>query len=183
MVQEAIQFAIKAHDGQLRKGSEVPYIKHPLEAAVIVSDIRPEETLVTAAILHDTIEDCGVTESAIEEQFGSRVAQLVAAESDDKSRPWAERKQAMLEALEEAPEDVKIVALGDKLSNLRDICRDYQKTGDCVWKRFTAGSREMVGWYYKGLRKALGRLSGMPQYQEFSSLVGQMFDGKAPYRS
>jgi len=183
LVQEAIQFAMKAHDGQVRKGSEVPYIKHPLEAAVIVSDIRPEETLVTAAILHDTIEDCGVTESAIKEQFGSRVAQLVAAESDDKSQPWISRKRAMMKALEEAPEDVKIVALGDKLSNLRDICQDYQDIGDPIWKRFTAGSREMVGWYYQGLRSALRSLSGMPQYQEFSELVSRMFDGKAPYRA
>lgn len=183
MVNEAIRFAMEAHEGQKRKGTTRPYITHPLEVATIVSYIRPDETLLAAALLHDTMEDCGVTGEMIRERFGLKVATLVAAETDDKSKPWPERKEIKLRELSRASEEVQIIALSDKLANIREIWNDYYEIGDRLWSRFSAGNKDSIGWYYRGLREALSNLSYLPQYQEFSILVSRLFDSRTAYAS
>ena len=94
MVREAAAFAAEAHKGAVRKGSNIPYMTHPAETAVIVSMMSDDEEVIAAALLHDVIEDAGITEEVIREKFGSRVAELVVAESEDKSKSWIERKGA-----------------------------------------------------------------------------------------
>ena len=75
MVEEARSFAEKAHEGQFRKGTKRPYIVHPLEVAKIVSTMTDDEEMISAALLHDTLEDCRqVTKEQIKEAFGERVA-------------------------------------------------------------------------------------------------------------
>ena len=99
LVSEAIVFAAKAHDGMRRKKSEVPYILHPMEAAVIVGTMTSDQELIAAAALHDVVEDAGITLAEIEEKFGRRVRDLVASETEDKRetlRPeatWRIRKE------------------------------------------------------------------------------------------
>lgn len=171
-----MQFAERAHEGQVRKGSDTPYIVHPLEAADIVSSIRNDETLIAAALLHDTVEDCtGVTVGMIEEQFGSKVARLVAAESEDKSKSWEERKSSTIRRLRNADETVKIVSLGDKLSNMRSIYRDYLSMGDAAFRKFRVKDKSRIAWYYQGLRDSLRTLAPLPLYQEYSALVDKVF--------
>ena len=93
MLNEAIEFATKAHEGQFRKGTKRPYIVHPIAVADIVMTMTWDEEVISAAVLHDTIEDCpGVTEEILREKFGNRVASLVKSESEDKSKSWEERK-------------------------------------------------------------------------------------------
>ena len=88
MIDKAMEFAVKAHDGQFRKGSKRPYIVHPIEVADIVTYITQDKEVISAALLHDTIEDCkGITRDIIAREFGEKVASLVAAESEDKSNP------------------------------------------------------------------------------------------------
>ena len=137
MVNRAIEFATKAHEGQLRKGTSRPYIVHPIEVGDIVSTMTRDEEIISAAILHDTIEDCeGITKEILEEQFSERVANIVAQESEDKSKSWIDRKTATINHLRVAPIEVKIIGLADKLSNMRDINRDYPVCGEELWKRF-----------------------------------------------
>ena len=95
MIDRAIEFATKAHEGQYRKGTKRPYIVHPVEVGDIVATMTQDEEVVSAAILHDTIEDCeGVTREMLARNFSERVAFLVAQESEDKSKTWHERKGA-----------------------------------------------------------------------------------------
>lgn len=177
MINEAIIFATKAHNGQTRKGINTPYILHPLEAAIIVSQIKYDEKLITAAILHDTVEDTGVTIETIAEKFGRRVAELVEIESEDKTKSWRERKQHTVEHLSvEKDQDVKIVTLGDKLSNIRAMYRDYMQIGDELWKRFNEKNKSEQKWYYEGLVKALESLSQYEAYKEFKELVNKVFN-------
>ena len=178
MINKAIIFATNAHQGGVRKGTTMPYIMHPLEASVIVSQMTTDPELIAAALLHDTVEDCDdVSIEDIRDAFGERVAQLVSAESEDKSKTWHERKSHTLEFLKnEAPEEVKIVALGDKLSNMRAIARDYKTVGDQVWERFHVKDKERVGWYYKGLAESLVSMSKYPAYQEYKQLVEEVFE-------
>ena len=98
MVKKAIEFATQAHEGQFRKGTTRPYIVHPLEVGEIVATMTDDEEIISEAILLDTVEDCdGVTVEMIEAEFSARVANLVAQESEDKSRSWEERKGATIE--------------------------------------------------------------------------------------
>ena len=116
MIRKAAEFAAKAHEGAVRKGSRIPYIYHPMEAAVIVAQMTEDEEVIAAAYLHDVLEDTAVTAEQLEEEFGGRVLALVSAETEDKSLSWRERKQAAIEHLKTASREEKILVLGDSLA-------------------------------------------------------------------
>lgn len=175
MIKEAVEFARRAHEGAFRKGTNIPYITHPLETAVIVSQMTSEEAMITAALLHDTIEDAGVKSEDIEREFGPRVAMLVCAESEDKTKSWLQRKTATLEHLRNAARDIKILTLGDKLSNMRTTSRDYLLLGDEIWKRFNVKEKEKHAWYYNTMIDLLKDLSDFPSYQEYVDLCRFVF--------
>lgn len=181
MIDEAIEFATKAHAGQFRKGTKRPYIVHPIEVADITATMTKDEEIICAAVLHDTIEDCpGVTQEVLKNHFGERVASMVAQESEDKTLTWEERKGATIAHLGSAPVEVQMIGLADKLSNMRDIDRDYPVLGDELWKRFRMKSKAAMGWYYKGIREALGpQFAGTAAYKEYCTLVEKNF-GKEP---
>lgn len=177
MINKAIAFAVKAHEGQPRKGTEIPYIFHPLEVGMIVSRITDDEEVIAAAVLHDTVEDCdAVTLDDIRREFGDRVARIVGLESEDKDKSWEERKAATVRSLKKEPmREAKIVALGDKLSNIRCFYADYIKLGDELWQRFNMKDKQMQGRYYHGLCEALSDLSDLEEYQEFRRMVEMVF--------
>ena len=117
MINKAIEFATRAHAGQFRKGTSRPYIVHPIEVGDIVSTMTKDKEIISAAVLHDTIEDCaGVSRELLAEEFSERVAGIVAQESEDKSKTWMERKSATIEHIRTAPKEVQMVGLADKLS-------------------------------------------------------------------
>lgn len=177
MIDEAIEFAARAHEGQYRKGTKRPYIVHPIEVADIVSVMTKDKEVICAAVLHDTIEDCKqVTEGTLIEKFGERVASLVVQESEDKSCTWQERKAATIQHLKDAPLEVKMIGLADKLSNMRDIDRDYPVFGDDLWNRFRMKSKDAMGWYYKEIRDVLREtFEGQPVFMEYCALVEKNF--------
>lgn len=177
MIDKAIEFATKAHEGQVRKGTKRPYIVHPIEVCDIVGTMTTDEEIIVAAVLHDTIEDCdGVTTEVLEQEFGSRVAHIVTQESEDKSKSWMERKGNTIEHLRVAPVEVQMVALGDKLSNMRDIDRDYPVCGEDLWKRFRMKDKQIIGWYYKGVQDSLEEhFKGVDAYEEYCRLVEKNF--------
>ena len=114
MIDKAIAFATRAHEGQVRKGTSRPFILHPLEVGKIVSSMTDDEEVISAAILHDTIEDCdGVTQEMLCEEFTERVASLVAQESEDKSKTWMERKSVTIAHLKVAPREIQMIGLAE----------------------------------------------------------------------
>ena len=181
LLDKAIVFAVKAHSGTERRGKGFPYIVHPMEAMEIVATITPDQELLSAAVLHDTVEDTPVTVSQLREEFGDRIASIVASESDvmpegiSEEDSWHDRKQAAIDRLAAAPLDAKIVALGDKLSNMRAIARDYAVQGDNLWNLFHAKDPSEHGWHYRGLAESLKELSGTAAYEEFVNLINQVF--------
>lgn len=176
-IDKAIEFATKAHEGQFRKGTKRPYIVHPIEVCDIVASMTEDEEIISAAVLHDTVEDCeGITAEILEQEFGKRVAEIVAQESEDKSKTWQERKGATIEHLKTAPIEVKMIALADKLSNIRDINRDYPVNGEELWNRFKMKNKEKIAWYYRGIRDSLyDTFAGVPAYEEYCQLVEKNF--------
>jgi guanosine-3',5'-bis(diphosphate) 3'-pyrophosphohydrolase len=176
MINKAIIFATNAHSNQFRKGSNTPYILHPLEAGIIVSQITCDEDLICAAILHDVVEDTNITIEMLKNEFNERVADIVLSESEDKSRSWKHRKAHTLKSLkEEKSEEIGIVALGDKLSNMRAINRDLKRIGEELWEVFNVNDKNEHKWYYTGLVDSLSYLCEYNEYQEFKSLVYEIF--------
>ena len=185
LLDRAIVFAVRAHSGTERRGKGIPYIVHPLEAMEIVATMTPDQELLAAAALHDTVEDTDVTIAQIQTEFGDRVAELVAMESDephqsrDSIENWRARKQAAIDRLARASRDAKIVALGDKLSNMRAIARDYVEQGDNLWNLFHAKDRKDHEWHYRGLAASLRELQETFAYKEFEQLINQVFGSEA----
>ncbi len=177
MVKKAIAFATQAHEGQFRKGTTRPFIVHPLEVGRIVATMTDDEEIISAAILHDTIEDCeDVTQEEICKEFSERVADLVAQESEDKSKTWMERKSATIAHLKNAAKEIQMIGLADKLSNMRDIDRDYPECGEELWNRFRMKDKNTIGWYYKGVFSALQEaMKDIPAFEEYSKLVEKHF--------
>ena len=181
LLDRAILFAVKAHSGTERRGKGFPYIVHPMEAMEIVATMTSDQELLAAAVLHDTVEDTSVTVEEIRQQFGERIATIVENESDkiienkSEEESWHERKRAAIERLAKAPHDAKIVALGDKLSNMRAIWRDYKVKGDELWKIFHVTDKKEHEWHYRGLADSLRELQDTFAFKEFQSLINEVF--------
>jgi (p)ppGpp synthase/HD superfamily hydrolase len=155
----AIEVAAKAHQDQFRKGTDIPYITHPLAVGIILAKSGCSDEVIAAGILHDTLEDTKLTLEEIIDKFGDTVAGIVEGASEpDKSLPWEERKQHTIDFVKEAPQDVKFVVLADKLHNIKSIAADYRRIGEKVWERFNEvkGKQE---WYYQGLVRAMHDIS------------------------
>ena len=181
LLDRAIIFAVRAHAGTERRGKGFPYIVHPMEAVEIVATMTPDQELLAAAALHDTVEDTDVTVDQLRAEFGDRIADLVAAESDafvegvSDEDSWHARKQAAIDRLAKAPHDAKMVALGDKLSNMRAIARDYAVQGDALWNLFHAKDPKDHERHYRGLADSLRELQDTFAFHEFESLINQVF--------
>jgi GTP pyrophosphokinase len=131
VIREAYDFALKAHEGQVRRSGE-PYLQHPLETAAILADLKLDATSIAAALLHDVTEDCGVPIEDIEAKFGPEVAKLVdgvtklshisgqVAEKPTRDDLQAESLRKMLVAM---AEDLRVVfiKLADRLHNMRTL--------------------------------------------------------------
>ena len=182
LTSEAIIFAVNAHDGMRRKQSELPYILHPMEAAVIVGSMTSNQEVIAAAVLHDVVEDAGISPETIEERFGKRVAELVASETENKRRElpeestWKIRKEEALRILKNTEDtDIKMLYLGDKLSNMRSIYYLWQKEGPAMWKHFNQKDPAQQAWYYRTVADSLGELSDTLAWQEFNRLIQIIF--------
>ena len=182
LVSEAIAFSVKAHDGMRRKKSELPYILHPMEAAVIVGTMTEDQNLIAAAALHDVVEDAGITIVEIEEKFGKRVRELVESETEDKradlppSSTWRIRKEESLSVLKNADDiAVLMVWLGDKLANMRSIYRDFKVEGIQMWQRFNQKNVAEQAWYYRTIVKLTERLSDTSAWLEYKTLTELVF--------
>lgn len=188
LLDKAIIFAVNAHHNTERRGKGFPYIVHPMEAVEIVATITPDQELLAAAALHDTVEDTDVTVEDIRREFGERIAELVHSESDQingelfvaddnasEEATWHARKQAAIDRLAAASHDAKIVAMGDKLSNMRAIYRDYLTKGDELWQIFHVKDKASHEWHYRGLAASLSELADTFAYREFVSLIDKVF--------
>lgn len=184
-IEEAVIFATKAHEGQTRKLTSIPYILHPLEVAGIIHNITRDEEVITAGLLHDTVEDCGVDPHEIKQLFGKRVAALVQCETEDKyshldpKDTWMRRKEDSLLILKTTSDlGVKILWLADKLANLRSFYRSYLKDGDNIWLQLNQKDKTKHEWYYRSVLSYISELKDTPEYQEMLNLIEKLFGEK-----
>ncbi len=181
-IEEAEAFAENAHRGGTRKGSGKPYILHPLETAEILSSMNADTNLVIAGLLHDTVEDTDTTLLDIYDKFGTDVAALVNAHTEDKHQIWYMRKLSTVVEVPKADVRQKMLVLADKVSNLRSMSRDYRSAGEELWSRFNAPKR-LQAWYYRKLLEGLSELGRRPEtsgvYGEMREICAEMFGDSA----
>ena len=178
---EALAFALDAHAGQTRKGTDAPYASHLLQVAGLVLECGGDVEQAIAALLHDTLEDCpGVDQAQLDERFGRGVAQIVLdctdtlpGEAPRAEQPWEERKRALLAKLASAGERSLLVAACDKHSNLRALLRDLRAGGIEVFARFNAGPERQL-WYFESVLELLRGRIPANLFAEMQAEVGEL---------
>lgn len=179
LITKAIQFATEKHAGQFRKKTTIPFILHCMEAGLIASEMtmkdgKVDDELVAAQMLHDTIEDAGVTYGELKENFGDRVANLVNYQSEDKSKSWMERKTHTIEFLKSNDKkEIEIAFISDKLANVRSLKKELEK-GDELWGKFNA-PKKLQKWYYTSIGLQMKQIKETPQFAEYMELLNQIF--------
>lgn len=180
---DALTCAVRVHDGQKRKGTEIPYVSHVLSVCALVLEDGGDEDEAIAALLHDTLEDCPdeVTASDLARRFGAPVAALVLACTDTPpdytggpKAEWPVRKAAYVTQIRAEKYPLCRIALADKLHNTRAMVLDQHRYGDEVWKRFNA-TKEQELKYHRALVEAF-REAEAPDYlvAELDSLVREL---------
>ena len=175
----AIEVAVRAHSDQVRKGTDIPYITHPLAVALLLAKAGCPDEVICAGILHDTIEDTSITLDYLNDTFGEKVAAIVEGASEpDKSLPWEDRKRHTIEFLKTASLEVRLVACADKLHNIRTIAAEYETIGEHIWERFKRGRAKQEA-YYRGLVESLCNRSDTQGYKalfrQFKDEVEDLF--------
>ena len=182
LVSEALAFAAKAHDGMRRRKSEAPYVLHPMEVGAIIGTMTDNQEVIAAGVLHDVVEDAGISIEEIGERFGARVMELVSSETENKredlpaEETWRIRKEESLAKLGATNDiDVMMLWIGDKLSNIRAIYRNHLVEGDALWSKFHQSDISVQAWYYRSIMKYTERLSDTLAWREYKTLVENVF--------
>lgn len=159
MIARATLFADQAHDGQVRKFTGLPYISHTMEVMQIVRGVCSDDDVLAAAVLHDVIEDCGITYTDLAAEFNERVAYLVyqvtntanEMDGDRETRAYINRT-----LLKDASADAQTIKLADIISNVSGV--DIALENDPVWtKLYLLEKREMLRVLSKGDRDLRSR--------------------------
>lgn len=162
-IKKAIQFAARKHHGQFRRETEpLPYITHLFSVALLVAEDGADDDVVTAALLHDTIEDTGTTREEIAEAFNERVATLVEAVSEPKGLGWKECKEKYLENFESAPVEAVVIMAGDKIDNIESKLEGYEKEGAALIARWKRPTSDYLWYHGEALTLAQKRIPDHP---------------------
>ncbi len=167
--------ACEAHAGQVRKGTDIPYIEHPRGVAALVKAYGGNEDQQIAALLHDVLEDGGAEYLPRVAAFGSDVLRMVRDCSDcipeagAAKAPWQERKEAYIAHLQTVQDDSLLVSACDKLYNLGTILEDAALVGEAVFDRFSVPKGQTV-WYYRELGRVFAARRPAPAVVFFAKL-------------
>ena len=188
-VLRAINTAAWAHDGQLRKGTDLPYVSHVYGVMHLVSQ-QPgvDENTIIAAVLHDVFEDASDKYSIedMERDFGELATTYVRMISKDKSlNTWQERADDYLSRLDLISSPPLVIAACDKVHNLSSILADYDEVGEELWQRFNSGKESQRWWYcavYAKIERRLREdyLMDLPILHRYRALLDrfeELFEG------
>lgn len=163
-IKKAIQFAARKHQGHMRQETEpLPYITHLFSVALLVAEDGADDDVVTAALLHDTLEDTETTREEIVASFNERVAELVESVSEVKEKDgtpldWKGRKMQYLSQVEGASDDAVLISIADKIDNIESKLEAFEKEGEPLLKRWKQPVEEYLWYHGEVLRIAHARL-------------------------
>ncbi len=180
----AIRVASRAHEGQFRKGSDTPYIAHPMAVAMITQQYLEDEDMFIAALFHDILEDVPkwtYSRDNIREDFGEEVLAIV----EDVSEPninipvlaaWTERKNYYIEHISNTnnPKSI-LVSIADKIHNMSEILNDYSTKGEDVWQNFHVDKGREI-WFFEEVFKAVKNKEGIPSQaiDDYARILAQL---------
>jgi (p)ppGpp synthase/HD superfamily hydrolase len=175
----ALALAARAHRTQTRKGSDVPYIVHPVHVSAILIRYGLDEETVIAGLLHDVVEDQDVPLARIEAEFGPAVAAIVEALTERKKaggveRPWEDRKRELLDQIRAAGQQAVAVKAADAIHNVCATADDLRRYGPRIWRHFKRGPDQAV-WYYRQILAIVrDRLGDHPLAGELQAAVDDL---------
>lgn len=159
---KALRIAARSHEqqNQHRKGSDIPYIIHPVGVMMLANEVTEDEDILIACLFHDILEDVAEDiygEDEMQMDFGEKVVEIVKHVTKSKQKmSWRDTSLAYLDHLEsEASDQAIIVSACDKLHNIISINIDYDTHGDQLWQRFSTKSEADQIWWYKSVLKVL----------------------------
>lgn len=172
-IEQAIRAAAVLHHHETRKGSmPFPYVTHLYSVAMMLGDYTDDEDVIVAALLHDTIEDTDYTIAELEEDFGGRVAEIVAAGSEPRlvngqRASWVEKKKAYAKQLKSGPLEAVMIAAADKAHNFRTSVEEYYDDHNRFLQDFGKNLDERIETYQMIAGVINSRLEG-PLLSEFN---------------
>ena len=171
-IKRAIQFAARKHHGQLRISSSLdeplPHITHLFSVALLVAEDGAPDDVVTAALLHDTLEDTSTTREELITAFNEHVAVLVEEVSEDKELEWKERKENYLAGMQRASDEALLIAIADKVDNVESRIDEYEKGGETFLARWKRPNADYLWFYGEALRVAQARLPDHPLTKRYA---------------
>ncbi len=182
---KAYRYAANAHQGQLRKGTDIPYLTHIITTVNYCMELTDDVEVLQAAILHDTVEDTAVTLEDLRREFGARVARIVEADTEDKRRDrpasetWEIRKRETVLHLADKPYEAKLVLLADKTANAESLFREWEQVGDAVWDKFNMRDKNKQGWYFRSVADCLSEFSDTSVMKQLMEYIDRLFGKKA----
>jgi (p)ppGpp synthase/HD superfamily hydrolase len=185
LLDNALTFALHAHQGQTRRLAPIPYIVHPISVAFLLSEMNCGPKVIIAALLHDTVEDTQVTLTEIEQQFGHEIAELVGWVTEP-AGTWEMRKLHLINKMRTAPLEAKLVAAADKYHNLHHLSLLAREGDQEIWSRFSRGAPQQAWFYrslYASLCEGLDTIANIPLLLRLGELNHQLFhhiDAAAP---
>jgi hypothetical protein len=155
-LEKALVTALRIHWHQKRKGdNSTPYAVHPVSVAILLSQYTDDEDIIIAGLLHDALEDTRYSAKEIERDFGKRVLGIVREVTEQNPRaPWEHRKFEYLAGIAKKSKEACLVALADKIHNVKSLQYAYAVLGEKLWKRFNA-SKEKKLWFYEEIYKSI----------------------------
>ncbi len=177
---KAKEFAITAHQGQVRKSEpNKPMIIHPINVAYILEEYNFDENVVAAGYLHDVVEDTKYTNNDIKKIFGSDIASLVYGASEpDKTLSWEERKKHTIEESAKLDLRHKAVVVADKINNLEDLDRIMNTNKNFTFDNFNRGY-EKQKWYYTNLCNKICENESHEIFDRLKDIVDKVFNNKS----
>ncbi|MCV6637624.1 HD domain-containing protein [Candidatus Albibeggiatoa sp. nov. NOAA] len=178
----ALEFAAHKHcDQKRRDAGQTPYINHPIQVANILWQIGQvqDENVLSAALLHDTLEDTDTQPEELEKAFSQDILTLVQEVSDDKSLPKAERKRLQIVHAATISSQAKLIKLADKIANIQDIGQ-APPTGWSLERRL-----EYLDWSEKVIQALRGVNPALEAHfdKSLSAVREQLQDNKAEDKS
>ena len=170
LIEKADALAARAHEGQTRKEGRTPYIIHPRAVAEILKRHGFSDTVLAAALVHDTVEDTPVAIEDVRRELGEDVVRLVEPVTHDDSLPWEDKKQTYIDAVRGASAEAKAIATADKIHNAQNFLAGYEKEGAAFWSHFNRG-REKKIWFEEAMLRETWQ---HPLVDEYAQLVERM---------
>ena len=172
-IEKALRIAIAAHDGQVRKGEDVPYVTHPVMVALWLGREGFSDTVIAAALVHDVVEDSGYSLADIRQELGQEVADIVETVTHNDGLSWEEKKKGYAEAIGNGSVDAKAVALMDKIHNAEYLLASYAALGPAVWDRFKRGKDKKI-WFEELMLSVFEETWDHPLIARYKDLIEEL---------